>query len=578
MAGRRDRLTWDNTAGAVVGRYVNWELFELTNGSELTFSSTLTLGDFRTGNGTLSIDPTSTVFAGNGDHRIVPFTGGRACQGQQCGNHRPDERPRATATDVADDRRQLSSASADACRWTPISAQRLTVRQARHQRCPVTCTGRDVAWHQQRRRPRRPDTRRRHPGGRGHQRRQDAERRIRPLGIVAAGPYEYLLYRGGYSAGIGKQLLSPQCRGPSAIPPAPTQVPIRTLPPPGPQPQPPIPDPDPGPNPHRDRARSAAPGPRPVAGTFTPADHLLPPRGHRLSALPGAARLVGLETLGTFHERRGDQGLLPGRVRFPRCGVGPSVRGRSSAATGRWRRSSTGTSSASRPASTCSAGTGTGIVTASACLSAMPRPMPTSEALPSGHAGHRAAPFRLMRRASACPGSDIGPQGWYVDAILMQSWLDGDPRSYRGIGLSSEGTAHTRVAGGRLPLPLGSTISFSSRRPSSYGSASTSMPPRDPVLDRHLEHRRRGDRADRRTPQGHVRNRLRDQSSRTSRPILWDTFSGSDATRFATVTLPTRFEFDLARGRRRCSATRVTEQVSLYARRQHETDLGGNRS
>ena len=33
--------------------------------------------------------------------------------------------------------------------------------------------------------------------------------------------------------------------------------------------------------------------------------------------LPGAARLVGLETLGTFHERRGDQDLLVGPGAFP---------------------------------------------------------------------------------------------------------------------------------------------------------------------------------------------------------------------------------------------------------------------
>ena len=72
-----DHLVWDNTSGSVVARYVNWEMFDLTNGSQLTFSSTLTLGDAGTGTGTLSIDPTSTVFAGNGAHSIVPFTGGQ---------------------------------------------------------------------------------------------------------------------------------------------------------------------------------------------------------------------------------------------------------------------------------------------------------------------------------------------------------------------------------------------------------------------------------------------------------------------------------------------------------------------
>ena len=72
-----DRLLWNNTEGAGVGRYLNWELFQLTNGSQLTFSSTLTLGDTITGSGILDIDPSSTVFAGAGSHAIVPFTGGR---------------------------------------------------------------------------------------------------------------------------------------------------------------------------------------------------------------------------------------------------------------------------------------------------------------------------------------------------------------------------------------------------------------------------------------------------------------------------------------------------------------------
>lgn len=73
-----DQLVWDNTRGDGVYRYVNWELFQLTNGSQLTFDnySTLTLGDSGTGTGRLTIDATSTVFAGNGTHTVAPFTSG----------------------------------------------------------------------------------------------------------------------------------------------------------------------------------------------------------------------------------------------------------------------------------------------------------------------------------------------------------------------------------------------------------------------------------------------------------------------------------------------------------------------
>ena len=80
-----DRLLWDSTRAGDVERYVNWELFELTNGSQLTFSSTLTLGDSGTGTGTLTIDPTSAVFAGDGAHAIVPFTDGQLAQVNNAG-------------------------------------------------------------------------------------------------------------------------------------------------------------------------------------------------------------------------------------------------------------------------------------------------------------------------------------------------------------------------------------------------------------------------------------------------------------------------------------------------------------
>src|SRR5262245_55616629 len=81
-----DRLVWDNVQAGDVSRYVNWELFELTNGSQLTFSSgTLTLGDAGSRTGTLSIDSTSTVFAGGGTSVIVPFDGSALVQVNNAG-------------------------------------------------------------------------------------------------------------------------------------------------------------------------------------------------------------------------------------------------------------------------------------------------------------------------------------------------------------------------------------------------------------------------------------------------------------------------------------------------------------
>ncbi|RVJ07278.1 autotransporter outer membrane beta-barrel domain-containing protein, partial [Sinorhizobium medicae] len=70
-----DTLVWENTTNDDGGgsgdhpeNIVNWEEIELRNGSEMTFiysTGNLTLGDSASGTGTLSIDETSAVRAGN---------------------------------------------------------------------------------------------------------------------------------------------------------------------------------------------------------------------------------------------------------------------------------------------------------------------------------------------------------------------------------------------------------------------------------------------------------------------------------------------------------------------------------
>lgn len=68
------QLVFDNTAASVPKRFIDWDQINLTNSSSLTFASTLTLGNASNGTGTLSIDPTSTLFAGTGANFIVPLT------------------------------------------------------------------------------------------------------------------------------------------------------------------------------------------------------------------------------------------------------------------------------------------------------------------------------------------------------------------------------------------------------------------------------------------------------------------------------------------------------------------------
>ncbi|HDX0799947.1 TPA: autotransporter outer membrane beta-barrel domain-containing protein, partial [Stenotrophomonas maltophilia] len=71
-----DQLNFNNVKTTGVGRFQNWEAISLANSTELTFDGDLVLGDSATGTGTLTVDDTSTVYAGSGGHAIRPFNSG----------------------------------------------------------------------------------------------------------------------------------------------------------------------------------------------------------------------------------------------------------------------------------------------------------------------------------------------------------------------------------------------------------------------------------------------------------------------------------------------------------------------
>jgi autotransporter family porin len=48
----------------------------------------------------------------------------------------------------------------------------------------------------------------------------------------------------------------------------------------------------------------------------------------------------------------------------------------------------------------------------------------------------------------------IGPSGWYLDAVLQSSWLDGDGHSHRGIRADAEGSSFAGSLEGGFPIPV----------------------------------------------------------------------------------------------------------------------------
>lgn len=73
-----DTLTLSNVVTPDGARFTQWESIALTNGTQLTLDSNLVLGDAGTLTGSLSIDATSTLFAGGGVNPVIqPFAAGQ---------------------------------------------------------------------------------------------------------------------------------------------------------------------------------------------------------------------------------------------------------------------------------------------------------------------------------------------------------------------------------------------------------------------------------------------------------------------------------------------------------------------
>ena len=302
-------------------------------------------------------------------------------------------------------------------------------------------------------------------------------------GPVVAGPYEYFLFRGGVTPGNENDWFLRNVAGP--IPPEP----------PGPTRPDPIP---PGPTP-------PVPPPGPAGSC---ADPVLPAGGGGLCRVAGARPL----------HRPGDPRHLPrapGRAepadqerrpsRAP--GAAPSARGPSSAAAGRWRRSSTAISSASRPAwISAPPRSGRAIATISVSSSAMPRPMATCAASRSASAGWPAARCRWMQPASASTGPMSAPAAGISTAVLMHSWLDGEPRSNRGVGPRPGGPATTASLEGGYPIWLTDRISLEPQAQLIWQHVVLRSDAGSLLLG-HVRCRRRLDRADRRATAGHLPGR-----------------------------------------------------------------------
>jgi outer membrane autotransporter protein len=350
-----DAMVWHNTVGNDVYRFVNWEYIELTDNSQMIFSnySTLTMGDAGTGTGTLTIDETSKVLAGNGNHTVAPAIAGQLVNVYNAGvidltNGQQTMTDRFTVTgnyvgangnlnlqtylgddSSPSDQLVIRGNGARAAGSTIINVNNINGPGAMTTGNGIRVIDADLA------------------GG------ATTDVGSFSLGArVAAGVYEYALFRGGVGADSGDNdwylrsnvedntpvdtvpeiPISPPITLPAPLPglllpvaPAPlgpAPLPPTTTPPttlPAPVPAAPLPasppapaQPDPLPPAPAEPAPPAPPVPPTEPAPEPKVTPLVRPEIPAYTVAPAVANQMGLAALDKFHARQGDQSLLKG--------------------------------------------------------------------------------------------------------------------------------------------------------------------------------------------------------------------------------------------------------------------------
>ncbi|MGN8021673.1 autotransporter family protein [Phyllobacterium sp. 22229] len=277
-------------------------------------------------------------------------------------------------------------------------------------------------------------------------------------GRAAAGAYEYFLFKGGVSANTAQNwYLRSEYVTPTPTPDNPTPVGPIIAPTDPTTPnvvQPPV-STGGGVQPPEPGATPVTPVVEERGGVSVSVVPLLRPEVATYSALPPAARLATLATLGTFHERRGEQSVLtPGSEL--------------SAAWGRVFGQSTeqgwaGTASPSIDGSIWGVQTGidilrrqsegghrdiAGIFFGYAGMN--------SDVKGQAFGWNNLSTGKIKVDATSVGGywTHIGPSGWYLDGVVMGTWYGGNARSVSGAGIDYDGSGITVSLEGGYPFAL----------------------------------------------------------------------------------------------------------------------------
>ncbi|MGL6000068.1 MAG: autotransporter outer membrane beta-barrel domain-containing protein [Pseudomonas proteolytica] len=470
-----DQLTFDNTTSSTASRYIGWETVNLNNNAHFDLAGDFFLGDSASNTGTFSIDNTSVMAVTQGG--IRPYTAGQSATLNNAGTI-----DMTTASNSATDSLTVHGnyVGNNGQLWLQTvlgddnsATDKLVVSDGSisgNTQLAVT-----------------------NLGGLGGLTQNNGIEVVQALngavsttdafalkGSLSAGAYEYYLFKGGVTAGsenswyLRSSVVAVQ---PPVVPPPPPVPPVVVPVPPIP-PVPPVVAPDeppvepptsqpvapiepPAPPPTQvpaetspEPAVTTPPLPTAVAGADPiPLYRLEVPV---YSVVVPAAQLMTLQTLGTFHDRQGEQSLLS------ETGAVPAGWGRTYGSD--FNKSWTGTVSPSFDGTVKGYQVGHDLYASETSGGQIQRlGLFVGQSQLRGDVKGFAEGFQDRSSGRVkLDGDNFGAywtltdpkKGWYVDLVAMGTRLEGDNKSDRGVKMDSKGHALALSAEAGYPIAI----------------------------------------------------------------------------------------------------------------------------
>ncbi|HEY4253211.1 MAG TPA: autotransporter outer membrane beta-barrel domain-containing protein, partial [Roseomonas sp.] len=377
---------------------------------------------------------------------------------------------------------------------------------------------------------------------------------------VAAGAYEYQLFRGGSTDPNDWFLRTSIVTGPAG----PTE-------PSGPA----------GPTgPSDPTSPAAAPPAGPVIPLYRPEVALYAP-------IPAIARQMGLATLGTLHERVGEEENIRGLPDTRPYASGAWARAIGERTRSRW----SGTVDSRAIGDTFGIQAGFDIIRtnpysgghrdqAGVYVAYTNYSAPSVSGFALGLQNLRVGRLSMEGPSVGAYWTHFGPSGWYLDAVFQASWYDVTARSDFGTGLSTNTTGYTASLEAGYPIHFGAGDRWLIEPQAQIIYQGISV---DRARDAYSSVD--WDEGDAWT--GRLGARLqytgRDEQGTLWQPYarlnLWHAFSGNDGTRFgqSAPTIDTRFG-DTALEAGGGVTARVNQNLSFYGQASYRWSLDGGRS